>query len=114
MPVFEAFSVTNTECFSRVVLEAGIYSSHIIWRIRYRKLRKEAKETGKSIDDLLELRRRESQSNEESRDLEAGALGQDEVSAKVQSSIEPEPGTGTGIGTGHHMGPMERSESEKC
>ncbi|KAJ5562665.1 hypothetical protein N7461_001426 [Penicillium sp. DV-2018c] len=39
-----------------VVLEAGIYISHIVWRIRYRELRKEAKETGKSIDDLLALR----------------------------------------------------------
>ncbi|CAI7571484.1 unnamed protein product [Penicillium manginii] len=55
-----------------VVLEAGIYLSHTIWRIRYRKLRKEAKESGKSIDELLELRRRD-----EERDLEAG-VDQDE------------------------------------
>ncbi|KAJ5264942.1 PQ loop repeat protein, partial [Penicillium chrysogenum] len=39
-----------------VVLEGGIYISHIAWRIRYRNLRKEAKETGKSIDDLLALK----------------------------------------------------------
>ncbi|KAJ6041371.1 PQ loop repeat protein [Penicillium canescens] len=38
-----------------VVLEGGIYISHITWRIRYRSLRKEAKQTGKSIDDLLVL-----------------------------------------------------------
>lgn len=38
---------------NRVVLEAGIYVSHIVWRFRYRKLRKEAKESGRSIDDLL-------------------------------------------------------------
>ncbi|RHZ63887.1 PQ-loop repeat-containing protein [Aspergillus thermomutatus] len=36
-----------------VVLEAGIYVSHIVWRIRYRKLRKEAKAAGVSIDEML-------------------------------------------------------------
>ncbi|EPS34667.1 hypothetical protein PDE_09631 [Penicillium oxalicum 114-2] len=39
-----------------VVLEAGIYLSHLIWRFRYRKLRREAKETGRSVDELLESR----------------------------------------------------------
>ena len=39
----------------------GIYISHIIWRIRYRKLRKEAKTAGISIDDLLDLKRNETQ-----------------------------------------------------
>ncbi|KGO69003.1 hypothetical protein PITC_078280 [Penicillium italicum] len=48
-----------------VVLEAGIYISHISWRIRYRKLRKEAKESGKSIDDLLLLRRDDTQERED-------------------------------------------------
>jgi hypothetical protein len=69
--MFSATGSTNST-FSRVVLEAGIYLSHTIWRIRYRKLRKEAKESGKSIDELLELRRRD-----EERDLEAG-VDQDE------------------------------------
>ncbi|KAJ5238891.1 hypothetical protein N7468_003510 [Penicillium chermesinum] len=41
-----------------VVLELGIYISHIIWRIRYRKVLKEAKETGVSVDDLLDQRGR--------------------------------------------------------
>ncbi|KAJ5709111.1 hypothetical protein N7493_010445, partial [Penicillium malachiteum] len=40
-----------------VILEAGIYISHIVWRIRYRKLRKEAKASGMSIDEFLELNR---------------------------------------------------------
>lgn len=40
----------------RVVLEAGIYASHIIWRIRYRGVRKEAKASGRSIDEVLEER----------------------------------------------------------
>ncbi|GFN20725.1 PQ-loop repeat-containing protein [Aspergillus tubingensis] len=39
-----------------VVLEAGIYASHIIWRIRYRAVRKEARASGRSIDEVLEER----------------------------------------------------------
>ncbi|KAL2010255.1 hypothetical protein VTN00DRAFT_6062 [Thermoascus crustaceus] len=35
------------------LLEAGIFTSHIIWRVRNRKLLKAAKEAGKSVDDLL-------------------------------------------------------------
>ncbi|KAJ5534230.1 hypothetical protein N7527_000484 [Penicillium freii] len=54
-----------------VVLEAGIYISHISWRIRYRKLRKEAKDSGKSIDDLLLLRRNDTQETE---DIEKGII----------------------------------------
>jgi hypothetical protein len=53
-----------------VVLEAGIYISHIVWRIRYRKLREEAKETGKSIDDLLALRG----DTQDTGDLEKGVV----------------------------------------
>lgn len=53
----------------RVVLELGIYTSHIIWRIRYRKLRKEAKATGKSIDELLDA-----QNGEGSTDVESGVV----------------------------------------
>ncbi|PYH78115.1 PQ loop repeat protein [Aspergillus uvarum CBS 121591] len=41
-----------------VVLEGGIYASHIVWRIRYRAVRREAKATGKSIDEVLEERSR--------------------------------------------------------
>ncbi|KAH8433083.1 PQ-loop repeat-containing protein [Aspergillus melleus] len=39
-----------------VVLEMGIYASHLIWRIRYRQLRIEAKACGKSIDEMLDAR----------------------------------------------------------
>lgn len=53
-----------------VVLEAGIYISHISWRIRYRKLRKEAKYSGKSIDDLLLLRN----DTQETEDIEKGII----------------------------------------
>lgn len=38
----------------RVVLELGIYTSHIVWRIRYRKVIREAKATGKTVDEILE------------------------------------------------------------
>ncbi|PYI20708.1 PQ-loop-domain-containing protein [Aspergillus japonicus CBS 114.51] len=41
-----------------VVLEGGIYASHIVWRIRYRAVRREAKATGKSIDEVLAERSR--------------------------------------------------------
>lgn len=53
---------------SSVVLEAGIYLSHIIWRIRNRKLLREAKAAGKSVDEMLELERKESEGRSESGD----------------------------------------------
>ncbi|GLA47105.1 hypothetical protein AnigIFM63604_000969 [Aspergillus niger] len=49
-----------------VVLEAGIYASHIIWRIRYRAVRKEARASGKSIDEVLEEQNRV-QTNQETK-----------------------------------------------
>jgi hypothetical protein len=58
---------------NRVVLELGIYISHIIWRFRYRKLRKEAKESGRSIDDLLGLTSNDTQ---ESTDVQTGGVDQ--------------------------------------
>ncbi|KAK2761134.1 hypothetical protein FQN54_001654 [Arachnomyces sp. PD_36] len=39
-----------------ILMEVGIFGSHVIWRFRYRKLRQEAKESGKSIDEILEER----------------------------------------------------------
>ncbi|KAJ5992725.1 hypothetical protein N7451_008449 [Penicillium sp. IBT 35674x] len=50
-----------------VVLEGGIYISHIVWRIRYRKLRKEAKMRGMSIDDLLDLSRNDTGDTQDTR-----------------------------------------------
>lgn len=58
---------------NRVVLELGIYISHIIWRFRYRKLRKEAKESGRSIDDLLGLTSNDTQ---ESTEIQTGVVDQ--------------------------------------
>jgi hypothetical protein len=39
---------------SSILLEAGIFASHIIWRFRHRKLLRAAKEAGKTVDELLE------------------------------------------------------------
>ncbi|KAI1492929.1 PQ loop repeat-domain-containing protein [Biscogniauxia mediterranea] len=36
-----------------ILLEIGIYLSHIIWLLRTRKIRQEAKEQGKTIDDVI-------------------------------------------------------------
>ena len=53
-----------------VVLEAGIYISHLCWRIRYRTLLKEAKDSGRSIDELLSLRN----STQGTGDIEKGII----------------------------------------
>ncbi|OJI87477.1 hypothetical protein ASPTUDRAFT_61942 [Aspergillus tubingensis CBS 134.48] len=38
-----------------VVLELGIYLSHIIWRIRFREARKEARLSGRNVEDVLRM-----------------------------------------------------------
>jgi response regulator of citrate/malate metabolism len=68
-----------------VVLEAGIYISHIVWRIRYRELRKEAKASGKSIDNLLVLKRNDTQ---ETQDLEKGVISNSPGDAESQMRVE--------------------------
>jgi hypothetical protein len=42
-----------------VFIEGGIFISHLIWRFRTRKIRAEAKEKGKTFDDIAEECRRE-------------------------------------------------------
>jgi hypothetical protein len=37
-----------------VVLEGGIFASHLIWLFRTRMIRKEAKEQGRTFDDIAE------------------------------------------------------------
>jgi len=73
-----------------VVLEAGIYISHIVWRIRYRELRKEAKASGKSIDDLLSLERNDTQ---ETQDVEKGIMsnipGDVENHTRTEQTLTP-------------------------
>lgn len=74
-----------------VVLELGIYLSHIIWRIRYRKLRHEAESTGKSIDELLDER---NSGAEGPRDLEAGVAeteNREESERRSASTSDLEP-----------------------
>lgn len=85
-----------------VVLESGIYVSHIVWRIRYRKLRKEAKITGRSIDDLLNSQQNITQTG---RDLESGVL-EDSGEILHQEPTEQPPRSTTD---------MEREKTiEKC
>lgn len=74
-----------------MVLELGIYISHIIWRIRYRKLRHEAKSTGKSIDELLDER---NNGAEGTRDLEVGVPepeNREEAERRSASTSDLEP-----------------------
>lgn len=66
-----------------VVLELGIYISHIIWRIRYRKLIREAKASGQSIDDLLDL---EKSNTENTIELEKGTCVRPEDRAAGEPS----------------------------
>jgi hypothetical protein len=42
-----------------VFIEGGIFISHLIWRFRTRKIRAQAKEDGKTFDDIAEECRRE-------------------------------------------------------
>ncbi len=42
-----------------VFIEGGIFISHIIWRFRTREIRNQAKEEGKTFDDIAEECRRE-------------------------------------------------------
>jgi hypothetical protein len=37
-----------------VFIEGGIFISHVIWRVRTRKIRAQAKEEGKTFDDIAE------------------------------------------------------------
>lgn len=43
--------LTNYGC--SFLAEVGLFTSHIIWRLRHRKLVTAAKKSGKSIDELL-------------------------------------------------------------
>lgn len=36
-----------------ILLESGIFISHIVWLVRTRKIRKEAKAEGKTFDDIM-------------------------------------------------------------
>ncbi|KAF7593235.1 hypothetical protein BBP40_011776 [Aspergillus hancockii] len=67
-----------------VILEAGIYTSHIIWRFRYRKLRKEAKAAGKSVDEMLEERNASTDVGE----AEKGIIGSTDENGKAQNPIK--------------------------
>ncbi|KAF7118788.1 hypothetical protein CNMCM5793_008413 [Aspergillus hiratsukae] len=76
-----------------IILEAGIYVSHIVWRIRYRKLRKEAKAAGVSIDEMLSMHRDESEQVDATEkrpgDIESQITGEErQASAEVVEQPE--------------------------
>lgn len=101
-PFFFFSSVIRLTLSNSVVLELGIYVSHIVWRIRYRKLRKEAEATGKSIDDLLDLERGDTQ---ETQHPEAGVLGHSGETENCEPTGRQSPSTAD----------LQRSDaSEKC
>lgn len=57
-----------------VALEFGIYGSHIIWRIRYRRVLREAKDTGISVDDLLDQQSGCTQENSTTKTVVSGDI----------------------------------------
>lgn len=84
-------------------LEAGIFASHIIWRLRTRKIRKEAKAQGKTFDDIAaeheergipfkfaERKSRKERRKLQEKDAEQGAAG-------VTSVEEPTPRAGLAV-----------------
>ncbi|OXV11040.1 hypothetical protein Egran_01201 [Elaphomyces granulatus] len=73
---------------SVIVLEAGIFASHIIWRIRHRKLLRAAKEAGKTVDEMLESMEGECSTNSPPGDLESGR----ELDSQHQEKSSPKPG----------------------
>ncbi|KZF22967.1 hypothetical protein L228DRAFT_268333 [Xylona heveae TC161] len=74
-----------------MLLEIGIFLSHGIWLIRTRKLRHEAKLSGKSIDEILDERQHGNepkiyeQSSAQSTDLELGNKGDQKHIASEKS-----------------------------
>jgi hypothetical protein len=71
-----------------IVLEVGIFASHIIWRIRHRKLLRAAKEAGKTVDEMLESMEGERSTNSPPGDLESGG----ELDSQHQEKSSPKPG----------------------
>jgi hypothetical protein len=50
---YHSTAIRSTLTVPSCILELGIFLSHIIWRIRTRKMRKAAAADGKTFDDLL-------------------------------------------------------------
>lgn len=74
----ETFDIIGAVLYLVVlVLEIGIFTSHLIWRLRTRKLRKRAKLEGIKFDDLPEARKyQDHPRGEDSPDLGAEGEGQ--------------------------------------
>lgn len=96
-------------------LEAGIFASHIIWRLRTRKIRKEAKAQGMTFDDIAaeheergipfkfaERKTRKERRKLQEKDAEEGAAGATpaEESAREDLAVGSLVDDGTRPGTG--------------
>ncbi|KAK2776505.1 hypothetical protein FQN53_002676 [Emmonsiellopsis sp. PD_33] len=71
-----------------LVLELGIFASHIVWRVRFRGLRKEAKEAGVSVDEVIERRGREKEGSVNGAGAGAVAGGEVDLEAQVANGDE--------------------------
>ncbi|KAK2786358.1 hypothetical protein FQN51_003615 [Onygenales sp. PD_10] len=71
-----------------LVLEVGIFASHIVWRVRFRGLRKEAKEAGVSVDEVIERRGREKEGSVNGAGAGAVAGGEVDLEAQVANGDE--------------------------
>ncbi|KAJ5609594.1 hypothetical protein N7528_010161, partial [Penicillium herquei] len=74
-----------------VVLEAGIYISHIVWRIRYRKLRKDAKASGMTIDEFLELNRHDTEETQPHQKSDPALRGDEKQESTGQTTGSTPP-----------------------
>ncbi|KAJ5723816.1 hypothetical protein N7488_001851 [Penicillium malachiteum] len=74
-----------------VVSEAGIYISHIVWRIRYRKLRKEAKACGMTIDEFLELNRHDTEETQSHQMIDPALGGSEKHESTGQTAGSSPP-----------------------
>lgn len=97
-----------------MILEVGIFTSHFIWLIRTYKVRKQAKEQGKTFDDIaleheelgisfkfaerrsMKERRNGPKDNEEGTAVEARAEEPLHAAAGADSSADESPGHGAG------------------
>lgn len=77
-----------------IILEAGIFISHVIWLFRTRELRKRAKLEGIHFDDLPEARRwqwspteKNERSSAASLDVETGDTSTDQVIAETRAPV---------------------------
>lgn len=90
-------------------LELGIFVSHLIWLLRTRQVRREAKARGKTFDELaaeyetsgepFKFAERKTKKSSRSRELsvlEAGSDSSHEAPSREQSDVEKQQARGAG------------------